>query len=68
MKKNREDKPTGTLIHTYMEISQGNFLCSYLYLKKAKISFFFFNFTKSEKRRVEQVLPREGLVKVGGGR
>jgi hypothetical protein len=26
----------------YMEISQGNFQCSYLYLKQAKMSWFFF--------------------------
>jgi hypothetical protein len=38
-----------------MEISQGNFLCSYL--KQTKM--FFFSFTKSEDRRVEQVLPGE---------
>jgi hypothetical protein len=36
-----------------MEMSQGNSLCSYL--KQTKIEFFF---TKSENRRVEQVLPR----------
>jgi hypothetical protein len=35
-----------------MEISQGNSLCSYL--KETKMSFFF-SFTKSENRRIEQV-------------
>jgi hypothetical protein len=38
-----------------MEMSQGNSLCSYL--KQAKLSVFFFPFTKSENRREEQVLP-----------
>jgi hypothetical protein len=55
-----------------MEMSQGNTLCSYLYLKQAKMSFFLFFFfpaTKSENRRVEQVLWGRGkrLVPVGGG-
>jgi hypothetical protein len=47
----------------YMEISQGNSLCSYLYLKQAKVLCFTFTFshfssTKSENRRVEKILPR----------
>jgi hypothetical protein len=33
MKKIRGNKPFGVIIHTYMEVSQGNSLCSYLYLK-----------------------------------
>jgi hypothetical protein len=33
MKKIRGDKPIGVIIHIYMELSQGNSLCSYLYLK-----------------------------------
>jgi hypothetical protein len=37
----------------YMEMSQGNSLRSYL--KKQK--YHFFSFTKSENRRVDQVLP-----------
>jgi hypothetical protein len=40
MAKNIGDEPTGVLIHTSMEISQGNSLCNYLYLKQAKISLF----------------------------
>jgi hypothetical protein len=54
-----------------MEISQGNSLYSYLYLKLDKnvmfffLSFIFFSSTKTENRRVEQV---EGLAPVGGGR
>jgi hypothetical protein len=46
-----------------MEVPQGNSLCSYL--KQTKMSFF--SFTKSENRRMEQVLPG-GLVSVGGGK
>jgi hypothetical protein len=45
----------------YMEISQGNSLCSYLYLKQAKVSFFpLLSSTKSENRKAEQVLPGAG--------
>jgi hypothetical protein len=48
-----------------MEISEGNSLCSYLYLKQAKTSFFLFfsflfSYTKSEKKRAEQLLQRGG--------
>jgi hypothetical protein len=51
-----------------MEMTQKNSLYSYLYLKQAKMSFFFFLFssTKSENRSVEQVL-WWGLVPMGGG-
>jgi hypothetical protein len=38
-KKNRRDKLVSVIIHTYMEMSQGNCLCSYL--KQTKMSFFF---------------------------
>jgi hypothetical protein len=69
MKKIRGDKPVGVIIRIYMEISQGNDLCIYLYLKLAKMScssFYLFSY-----RRVEQVLPRgEGWHQweEGGGR
>jgi hypothetical protein len=39
MKKNRGKEPIVVIVHIYMEMSQGNFLCSYLYLKQAKMSF-----------------------------
>jgi hypothetical protein len=45
-----------------MEVPQGNSLCNYL--KQAKMSFF--SFTKSENKRVEQVLP--GRVSTCGKR
>jgi hypothetical protein len=70
MKENSRDEPIGIILHIYMEISLGNSLCSYLYLKLAKMSFFsffFFYSTKSENKRVEQVLPRrEGWHQCGG--
>jgi hypothetical protein len=50
--KNRGDEPIQVIIHMYMEMSQGNSL--YSYLKQIKLSVFFF--TKSEKRRAEQVV------------
>jgi hypothetical protein len=67
MKKIRGHEPIGVTIYLYMEISQGNSLCSYLYLKQAKMSFFSFIFSffllqKSENRRAELVLPRGGGV------
>jgi hypothetical protein len=44
MKKTRGDNPIGAIIHKYMEISQGNFLCSYLYLKlKCHVFHFIFS-------------------------
>jgi hypothetical protein len=38
VKRIRRDEPNGVVIHICMEISQGNPLCSYLYLKLAKKS------------------------------
>jgi hypothetical protein len=59
MKKIRGYESIGVIIHIYMEISQENSLCSYVYLKQAKCHFFLFSSTKSENRRTEQVLPSE---------
>jgi hypothetical protein len=45
MKKIRGVKPIGVIIHRFTELSQGNSLCSYLYLKQAKnVMFFFLSF------------------------
>jgi hypothetical protein len=44
MKKIRGNKPINVIVHIYMEMPQGNSLCSYLYLKQAKMSFFFLLF------------------------
>jgi hypothetical protein len=71
MKKIRGDKPFGVIMHTYMEILQGIPLCSYLYLKQAKMSYFsfyLFPFIKLKNRRAEQVCPEGGLASVEGGR
>jgi hypothetical protein len=60
MKKIRGGKPSGVIIHTYMEISQRNSLCSYLYLKlKCHVFHFIFSLMKLINRRAEQVLPSE---------
>jgi hypothetical protein len=62
MKKIKGDKPIGVIIHTYMEISQGNSCVATFLSNKQKCHAFHFIFsllspTKSEKRRAEQVLP-----------
>jgi hypothetical protein len=74
MKKIREDEPTGVITHLYMEIPQGNSLCSYLYLKQANMScfsfsFFFFFFCKIREQE-GRTGPAwgGGVVPVGGGR
>jgi hypothetical protein len=71
MKKITGDKPVGIIIHTYMEISQGNSLCSYLYLKQAKMSCFsfdLFSFFLLQNRRTggqNKSYPREKAVTSG---
>jgi hypothetical protein len=53
MKKIRGDKPIVVIIHTYMEASQGNSLCSCLYLKQVKMScfsFYLFSFSSTNQR------------------
>jgi hypothetical protein len=40
LKRTRRDEPIGALIHICMETTQENSLCSYLYLKLAKMSCF----------------------------
>jgi hypothetical protein len=42
MNKIRGNKPIRVITHIYMEISPGNPLNGYLYLKQANMSFFFF--------------------------
>jgi hypothetical protein len=56
-----------------MGTTQGNSLCSYLYLKLAKshvshFIFYTFSSTKLENRMAEQVLPGSGGAGVGTGR
>jgi hypothetical protein len=59
MKKIRGGKSIGVTIYLYMETSQGNSLCSYLYHKQKchVFLFLFFFFIKSDNRRAEQVCP-----------
>jgi hypothetical protein len=66
MEKIRGNKPIRVLINTYIDISQGNSLCNYLYLKlKWHVFCFIFHLfspIKSENRKAEQVLLKgEGL-------
>jgi hypothetical protein len=73
VKKTREDEPIGVVVHICMKTTQGNFRCSYLYLKLAKascFSFYLFSSTKSEKKRVEQEVSHrwEGQVAAKGVR
>jgi hypothetical protein len=49
MNKFRGGKPIGVIVHLYMEISQGNSLGSYLYLKEAIMSFFSFFYKIEEE-------------------
>jgi hypothetical protein len=69
VKSTRAGEPIGVVIHICMKTSQRNYLYSYIYLKLAKmscfffLSFIFFSSTKSEDMRAEQVLPRG--VRVG---
>jgi hypothetical protein len=60
MKNIREDKASGIIIHTYMEISEGNSLSSYIF----HFIFSHFSPTKLENSRVEEFLPQGGW---GGG-
>jgi hypothetical protein len=56
VKRSGRDEPIGVAVHMCMEVTQGNSLCSYLYLKLAKTPcfsyslFMFFSSTKSENR------------------
>jgi hypothetical protein len=45
--KNKGDEPIWVLIHTLMEMSQGNSLCRYL--KQTKMSYFFFYKTEEKE-------------------
>jgi hypothetical protein len=70
--RTERDETVGVVIHTCMEITQENSLCSSLYLQLTKISCFSSYFiclysTKLENRRVEQVLWGGGWHKWGEG-
>jgi hypothetical protein len=73
VKKCGRDEPMLFAIHKCIEVMLGISLYSYLYLKIAKSYVFLiisyaFSSTKSENKRVEQVLPRRGRGAGGGGR
>jgi hypothetical protein len=73
MKKTGRGESIEAKIHICMGTKQGNFLCSYLYLKLAKCHvscfiYYVFSSTKSENRGAEQVLLRGPLALVGAGR
>jgi hypothetical protein len=56
MKKIKEDKSIEFIIHICIEISVGNSLCSYLYLKQAEMScfsFYLFSFSFYKSREQE---------------
>jgi hypothetical protein len=61
VKRTRADEPVRVVIYICMETTQGNSLCSYLYLKLAKMScfsfyLFSFYFYKVGEQSMEQVL------------
>jgi hypothetical protein len=64
MKRSGRDEPMWVVIHMCMKTMLGISLCSYFYLKLAKMLRFsyshVFSSTKLEKR-AEQVLPRQGV-------
>jgi hypothetical protein len=72
VKRTGGDEPTGAVTHICIEITQGNSLCSYLYLKleKCHVSlfiFYVFSSTRSENRRAEQVQHGEEVSTDGRG-
>jgi hypothetical protein len=78
VKKTERSESTGVVIHICMGTTQGNSLCSYLYLKLAKhhishfIFIFYIFFYKMQNRRQNRVCPggegfREAGTSVGRG-
>jgi type IV secretory pathway VirB3-like protein len=73
VKRSGRDEPMWVVIHMCMDAMLGIFLYSYLYLKLEKNTMSFLLYlmfsTKSENKRMEQVLPRSiwgGMVGEGG--
>jgi hypothetical protein len=67
LKKNRGEETTGVIIHIYMEMSQGNYLCSYFISNKQKKCHLFSFFLLQTWRTGGWAGGRE-LEPVGGGR
>jgi hypothetical protein len=59
MKKNT-DEPNWAVIDMYIEVPQGNSLCSYL--KQAKMSFLFSPFCKIGEQEGRKCLPGAGEI------
>jgi hypothetical protein len=73
MKRNGRDEQNGAVIHTCIETTQVISLCTYLFLKLPKLPYFSYYFmflssTKLENRRVEYVLPGDGVLALILGR
>jgi hypothetical protein len=54
VKKTGREEPIGVERHLYMETTQGNSLCSYLYAKPAKTLFLFIFYVSSSTKSKEQ--------------
>jgi hypothetical protein len=67
IKKYRRDKPIGVIIRMYMELSQGNYLCNYLYLQQAKMSCFAFYFFLFFFYKIVELEGRTGTARGGVG-
>jgi hypothetical protein len=71
MKEITGDKLIGVIIYIYMEISQGNSLCSCLYLKQAKMlwfSFYLFSYKIGQQKDKTNPVQGRGLAPGRGGR
>jgi hypothetical protein len=75
VKKSGRDQPVGVVIHICMETTQENSLCSYLYLKLAKMPWFsyyllwcFFSKIREQEGRTGSALRGRGVGTDGKGR
>jgi hypothetical protein len=67
VKRTRADESTGVVIYICTETTQGNSLCSYLYLKLEKnVMFFFFYLLSSFFYKIEEQEGGTGPVCAGG--
>jgi hypothetical protein len=67
VKRTRGYEPVGVVISICLETSQGNFLCSYPYLKLAKSCFSFYLFFFYKIREKEVLQERGGWHQWEGG-
>jgi hypothetical protein len=66
VKKIRGDESTGVVIHIFMETTQKKALCSYLYLKPAKTSCFFFYLLSFFFYKIGEQEDRTGFAELRG--